>query len=399
MTALLILVLVAEARLTYYGDVRPMFEKSCYGCHAAGVKMGSLDLETWDGVKRGGNNGTIVVPGKPRESRLYTMLLGEAAPAMPMDGKVLPAAQIEAVRKWIADGAEPGTVASKPQTPRIYAMALLGSRLVVGRFQAIDVLDGGKAVASGGGHAEVVRAVAASQDGALIAAGGGMPGRKGEVKLWSLRDGVLALVSTMVGHSDSIYAVAFSPDARTLATASYDKLIKLWDVATGQELKTLKDHIDAVYAVAFTPDGKRLISAGADRTVKVWNPETGEKLYTLTEATDGINAMVVSPDGKRVAAAGMDKQIRVWRLGEKSGELVLSQIAHEDQILRLAWSADGKTMASASADKTIKLFAASDLRELRTMGGQTDWVYGLEFLPDGRLAAGRFDGSFTLYAK
>ena len=404
MTALLILAsvgLAAEGRLTYFGDVRPMFEKSCYGCHAAGVKMGSLDLETWDGVKRGGNNGTIVVPGKPRESRLLTMLMGEAAPAMPMDGKVLPAAQIEAVRRWIAEGAEPGTVASAPLTPRIYSMALRGARqVVVGRFKTIEVLDvdSKKSVAIGAGHAEVVRAVAVSRDGAFVAAAGGVPGRKGEVKLWDAREG-LKLVSTIVGHSDSIYAVAFSPDGKVLATASYDKLIKLWDVGTGQEIRTLKDHIDAVYALVFTPDGRRLISGGADRTVKIWNPVTGERLYTLSEPTDGLNTLVLSPDGKTLAAAGMDKQIRLWRLGEKGGELLHSQIAHEDQVLRLAWSADGKTIASASADKTIKWFQAADLTEIKTVAGQTDWVYGLEFMPDGALAAGRFDGSFTLYAK
>jgi Planctomycete cytochrome C len=159
-----LVVLLAADRLTYFGDVRPMFERSCYGCHASGVKMGSLDLETWEGVTRGGNNGTIVVPGKPRESRLYTMLMGEAAPAMPMDGKVLPVAQIEAVRTWIAQGAEPGNAMSRPKTPRIYSMTLAPQgRLVVGRFQTIEVLEAAtkKSLGVATGHAEVVRAVGA----------------------------------------------------------------------------------------------------------------------------------------------------------------------------------------------------------------------------------------------
>ena len=89
---------------------------------------------------------------------------------------------------------------------------------------------------------------------------------------------------TIKGHTDCIYAVAFSPDGKTLATSSYDKLIKLWDVATGKEIRTLKDHIDAIYALAFTPDGKRLVSGAADRTVKVWDVATGERLYTLERA-------------------------------------------------------------------------------------------------------------------
>jgi len=82
--------------------------------------------------------------------------------------------------------------------------------------------------------------------------------------------------------------VAFSPDGKTLATSSYDKLIYVWDTSTGAKLKTLKDHIDAIYALAFTPDGKRLVSVSADRGVKVWDPAAGERLYTMSEPLDGL---------------------------------------------------------------------------------------------------------------
>ncbi len=115
---------------------------------------------------------------------------------------------------------------------------------------------------------------------------------------------------TIKGHSDCIYAVAFSPDGKTLATSSYDKLIKLWSVDTGQEIRTLKDHIDAIYALAFTPDGKRLLSGAADRTVKVWDVATGERLYTLSEPQDGLNTIALDPAGRQVAAGGLDKTIR-----------------------------------------------------------------------------------------
>jgi WD40 repeat protein len=99
-----------------------------------------------------------------------------------------------------------------------------------------------------------------------------------------------------------------------------------------------------------------------------------------------------------VAAGGLDKTIRIWELGDRSGKLINSLIAHEDAILRLAYSPDGKTLVSAAADKTIKVFKADDLTEIRTLSGQPDWVMALEFAPDGKsFAAGRFDGSLTIY--
>lgn len=103
---------------SYVQDVFPIWEKHCLGCHASGTTMGSLDLETWEGLQRGGNHGTIVVPGDLKASRLYTMLTGETKPAMPMDGKVLSAGEIAVVRKWIASGAPPPSVAEITELQR-----------------------------------------------------------------------------------------------------------------------------------------------------------------------------------------------------------------------------------------------------------------------------------------
>ncbi len=406
----LLLATFCVANAQSYKDVAPIFAKYCSGCHVSTVKMGSLDIETEQGLKAGGNHGTIIVPGKPEESRLYLMITGKMKPYMPMDGTKLSAQELDTVKRWIDAGAkwEPVTLTkteapkiqpSKALKPQVFSLAYRsdGKLLALAGFKEVRLVDAsGKLQGALQGHAEDVRAVAFSKDGKLLAAAGGWPARKGEVKIWDVDQ--RSVVQTIQGHADCIYAVAFSPDGRTLATSSYDKLIKLWDVATGKEIRTLKDHIDAVYALAFTPDGKRLVSGAADRTVKIWNPETGERLYTFGEPSDGINTLVISPDGKMVAAAGQDKTIRIWALGEKSGRLLNTLIAHEDAILKLAWSPDGKMLVSASADRTIKVFQASDLTELKSIAPQSDWIYGLEFAPDGKsFAAARFDGSLSIY--
>lgn len=273
-----------------------------------------------------------------------------------------------------------------------------GGTLALGGFRDVRLVGRNQeARATLDGHAEAVRGVAFSPDGKWLAAAGGQPGRKGELKLWDAA--ARSAVWTASGHADCMYAVAFSPDGSTIATSSYDKLIKLWDAASGKETRTLKDHIDAVYGVAFTPDGKRLVSASADRSVKVWNAETGERLYTLSDATDGLNTVAVDPDGKRVAAGGLDKTLRIWSLGARGGDLLQTLIAHEDAVLQIAWSKDGR-LASSSADRSIKFFRPEGLEEIGQPLRAKEWPMALRFSPDGRtLAAGYFDGSLKLIAE
>jgi WD40 repeat protein len=391
-------------------DIAPVFAANCAGCHSAAAKMGKLNLESFDDIKR------VVVPGKSAESRLYLLITGQAKPSMPLGGKPLAAGEIDVIKRWIDAGAlppKPGEAAPAviSQTipdikPRTAVKAEIGSlawrpdgkMLALGLYKEVRLVDpaGNKTLATLTGHAEQVRAVAFSRDGKLLAAAGGLPARSGEIKIWDVE--ARREIRTITGHTDCIYAAAFSPDGKSVATSSYDKLIKLWDAGTGKEIRTFKDHIDAVYAVAFTPDGKRLVSGAADRSVKVWDVASGERLYTMSEPLDGLNTIALDPTGTRVAAGGLDKTIRIWQLGEKGATLLNSLIAHEDAILKLAWSPDGKTLVSSSADKTIKIFNAADLTEIKTLDHQPDWVLDLAFAPDGRtFAAGRYNGSLEIY--
>jgi dipeptidyl aminopeptidase/acylaminoacyl peptidase len=407
--------LPAEPAPSFTHDLLPIFDKNCSGCHAANVKMGSLDLDSYEAIRKGGNNGTIVVPGKSSASRLYLMVAHKAEPAMPLGAKPLAEADIETIRRWIDAGAPAPAVGEKASAPHAAAIPNVpprkpvhaqigalayspdGRLLALGTFQTVRLMDTAsrQTVAEWRGHADQVRAVAFSPDGKLLAAAGGLPAQKGEVRIWDIAS--RAEVAAIGGHRDCIYAVAFAPDGKTIATSSYDKSIRLWDVSSGKEIRTLKDHIDAIYALAFTPDGKRLVSAAADRTVKVWNPATGERLYTMSEALDGLNTLAIHPTGRFVAAGGLDKTLRVWELGEKSATLRSTLIAHEDAILKLGYSRDGKVLISAAADRTLKAFAAADLTAIQDYPAQSDWVMSLDFSPDGlHFAVGRFDGSYEI---
>lgn len=395
-------------------DVAPIFAANCAGCHAGNVAMGTLDLDSFAGLQKGGHSGPVIMPGKSAQSLLYLRITGAVTPAMPLSGKKLSDGEIQIIREWIDAGAQPPAAGEmvtqaapaipdiKPRAavqPLISALAYQpgGKLLALGTFKEVRLVEpeSGKVVATLPGETEDVRAVAFSPDGKLLAAAGGLPARGGEVKIWDVQQ--RAPLRRIAGHADCIYAVEFSPDGKSVATASYDKLIKLWEVESGKEIRTLKDHIDAIFALAFTPDGKRLVSASADRGVKIWDVASGERLYTLSEPTDGLNTLALDPAGKRVAAAGLDRTIRVWSLGEKNGTLLNSLIAAEDAILQLAWSPDGKYLISSAADKEVKIFRADDLSLVKTWS-QPDWALSLGFAPDSKsFAVGRFDGSYEIY--
>ncbi len=124
---------------------------------------------------------------------------------------------------------------------------------------------------------------------------------------------------TLTGHTNSVESVAFSPDGRLLASASYGE-IKLWEVATGREVLTLRGHTDWVRSVAFSPDG-RLLASGSYKEIKLWEVATGREVRTLTGHTDDVNSVAFSPDGRLLASGSgyYDRTIKLWYVGELTG--------------------------------------------------------------------------------
>jgi WD40 repeat protein len=241
--------------------------------------------------------------------------------------------------------------------------------------------------------------------GKWLAVAGGEAGKSGDVWLFRVdSDGRLSSTPqvTITGHKDTVYALAFSPDGNTLATAGYDRLIHLWDISSGSSSSsvlintpklTLKDHSDTVYGLSFHPGGELLASAGADRAVKVWDVANGKRLYTLSDPTDWVYCVAWSPDKKHLAAGGVDKSVRVWAADKDGGKLVHSVFAHEKAVARLAYSADGATLYTAGEDKVIKAWDTAKMAESKVYATQPETVLALALRPDGKqLAIGRFDG-------
>jgi len=105
---------------------------------------------------------------------------------------------------------------------------------------------------------------------------------------------------TLYGHTAAVISVAWSPDRHRIASASVDETIKVWDVATGTEIRTLTGHSQSVTSVAFSPDGTRLASGSRDQTIKVWDADTGTEIRTLTGHSQWVTSVAFSPDGTRL---------------------------------------------------------------------------------------------------
>lgn len=98
--------LLAGAPPDFKRDVIPIFEEYCLGCHATGMRMGSFECDTFEGVMRGATHGAVVVPGRSGDSRLYQTLIGKITPAMPMNNRSLTKRELDTIRRWIDSGAK-----------------------------------------------------------------------------------------------------------------------------------------------------------------------------------------------------------------------------------------------------------------------------------------------------
>ena len=200
----------------------------------------------------------------------------------------------------------------------------------------------------------------------------------------------------VVGHTDSVYSLAFKPNSYLLASGSQDDTVRLWDVRDRDNLRhvrTLRGHTGIVWSVAWSPDGRTLASGSKDGTVRLWNPNNGINFAVLRGHTEDVYCVAWSPDGRILASGSADSTVRLWNPDTHGIRRLLRE--HTSNVLSLAFHPDGQTLASGSDDNTIRLWNPNTGAHKATLTGYRggNVTVSIPFSPNGQILAGGGPGN------
>jgi WD40 repeat protein len=234
------------------------------------------------------------------------------------------------------------------------------------------------------GHSDWVRAVAVLPDGHVVSASDDR-----SLRVWDIASG--QPVRILEGHADWVNAVAVLPDGHVVS-GSLDCTLRVWDIASGQSVKILEGNWRAISAVAVLPDG-RVVFASDDRILRVWDLASGQTVKTMEGHSGEVHAMAVLPDG-RVVFASDDRFLRVWDL--PSGQTVMYLEGHSGVVKAVAVLPDGRVV-SASGDRTLRVWDLASGQTVKTLVGHADWVNAVAVLPDGHVVSASDDRTLRVW--
>jgi WD40 repeat protein len=207
------------------------------------------------------------------------------------------------------------------------------------------------------------------------------------------------LASSSGGFGASLYSAAFSPDGARIVTAEFFGTARIWDAVTGKQIKVLKQDYDApstqgkcsicvtdlsaasVFSAAFGPDATRIVTASADKTARIWDTATGKEIKVLRGHTGAVNSAAFSPDATRIVTASADKTARIWDTA--TGKEIKVLRGHTGAVNSAAFSPDGARIITASSDQSAYVWDANTGNKITTLRGFEGSVESANYSPDG----------------
>jgi WD40 repeat protein len=434
--------------VSYYRQVRRIFQQHCQGCHQPAKPTGGYVMTSHaDLLKKGDQDKPNVVPRHPEKSFLVEQIRhrpGQKA-AMPKNKEPLSDEDVSLVVRWVAEGAADDTPRNAREVvdtahPPVYTLPPVitsldfcrdGSLLAVAGYHEVLLhrCDGSGLVARLVGLAERVQSVAFSPDGTRLAVAGGSPGRFGELQVWDVARRRLKL--SLSTTYDTVYGVSWSHDGSRIAYGCADNTLRAIDSATGKQVLFQGAHNDWVLGTVFSRDSVYLVSVGRDRAMKLTEVATQRFIDNITSITPGAlkgGLMAVDRNPQKSdrkvknTAAGTDRTVKWYDeliVGGADGVPRLYQMhrtrkrvigddfnklreyaAMPGRVYALRFNPDGKLFAAGSSldgHGEVRVYQTADGKVVSTLEGQPGAVYSVAWHPSGKvLASSGFDGVVRL---
>ena len=370
-----------NAPISYYKKIRPILQAECQGCHQPAKAKGGYVMTDFAKLLEGGESVKdgehAIVANDPEHSLLVKQITpaqGEAE--MPPKKQPLPDAQIQLIRRWIAEGAVDDTPPNAKQRydaehPPVYRRPPVvtsldfspdGSLLAVAGFHEVVLwkADGSEMVARLVGLSERIQTVRFSPDGKRLATCGGRPAQMGEVQIWDVEKRKLML-SAPIGF-DTVYGVNWSPEGKIVSFGCPDNSVRAIDAATGQQVLQQTSHNDWVLDTVFTHKGDQLVSVGRDMSAKLTEVATQRFIDNISSITPGalrggLQAVARHPQREEFLVGGSDGVPQAYRIVRK----VQRRIGDNALCIRKWPAMEGRVYAVAFAPDGTKFAAASSL--------------------------------------